>query len=122
MKISLNQTPEFVFVGSAKKAYFLWAGEIIGVLRIDITDSEAGIRLVAITEEFQRGGHGTNMMRAAEQFSLAQLDTTKKLCLSLNVAKDAIGFYEKIGYVVDDPKNWVEKECPRMVRYLYSQK
>ena len=94
-------------------------GQVIGVLRVDITDQEAGFRLVAITEKFQRGGYGTMMMRAAEQFALTHLDTTKKTCFSLNAARDAILFYEKLGYVVDDPKNWVQKKSPRMIRYVY---
>jgi len=110
--------PDEFLEGNHPKIYKL-DGQIIGVLRVDITNQEAGIRLVAITEKFQRCGYGTMMMRAVEQFALSHLDTSRELCFSLNAAKDAIGFYEKLGYEIDDPKNWVEKESPRMIRYVY---
>jgi GNAT superfamily N-acetyltransferase len=48
----------------------LFQGEIIGVVRIDVCESEAWLRRVAIREDIQRHGHGRVLLRLAENFAL----------------------------------------------------
>jgi GNAT superfamily N-acetyltransferase len=75
----------------------LFHGEIIGVVRIDVCESEAWLRRVAIREDLQRQGHGRVLLRLAENFAL------KKNCIGArtNAAAESVGFYERCGYVRD---------------------
>jgi len=75
----------------------LFQGEIIGVLRIDVCESEAWLRRVAIREDLQRQGHGRVLLRLAENFAL------KKNCTGVrtNAAVESVGFYERCRYVRD---------------------
>ena len=75
----------------------LFHGEIIGVVRIDVCESEAWLRRVAIRGDLQRQGHGRVLLRLAENFAL------KKNCTGVrtNAAAESVGFYERCGYVCD---------------------
>ena len=76
----------------------LFQGDIIGVVRIDVCESEAWLRRVAIREDLQRQGHGRFLLRLAENFAL------KKNCTEVrtNAAVESVGFYERFGYVPDN--------------------
>jgi|GEM_PF-472928 len=112
-----NDHPDEFLDNHYPKIYKL-DGIVIGVVRVDILEQEAGFRLVAILEECRGKGYGTMMMADAEKFALANSQSGELSCLSLNAVKDAVGFYEKLGYVLDDPESWVEPESPRMVKIL----
>ena len=75
----------------------LFQGEIIGVVRIDVCESEAWLRRVAIREDLQRQGLGRVLLRLAENFAL------KKNCTGVrtNAAVESVGFHERFGYVRD---------------------
>lgn len=67
---------------------------VIGVVRIDVSESVAWLRRVAIDENFQRMGHGRVLLQLAEVFAEAQgCDETRS-----NAAVEAVGFYERCGY------------------------
>jgi GNAT superfamily N-acetyltransferase len=72
-------------------------GDIIGVIRVDVRESEAWLRRVAIREDLQRQGHGRALLRLAENFAL------KKNCTEVrtNAAVESVGFYERCGYMRD---------------------
>jgi len=69
-------------------------GEPIGVIRVDISGTQAIFRRVAIREDFQRLGHGRVLLALAESFAQS------KGCnhISSEVAHDAVGFYQRCGY------------------------
>ena len=115
-----NDHPDEYLENNHPKIYKL-DGNTIGVVRIDMEEQEAGFRLVAILEEYQGKGYGSKLMRSAEIFALENSLTEELECLSLNAAQEAIGFYEKLGYIVDERKNWVEPEYPRMIKNVYSR-
>jgi GNAT superfamily N-acetyltransferase len=75
----------------------LYRGEIIGVLRIDVSGGVAMLRRVAIRDDLQRLGHGRVLLRLAEDFAKA------KGCdeIRSNAAVEAVGFYERCGYSRD---------------------
>src|SRR6185503_17795256 len=75
----------------------LYRGEVIGVLRIDIDGTVAWLRRVAIRDDLQRAGHGRVLLRLAEGFAKS------KGCKQMrsNAAVEAVGFYERCGYVRD---------------------
>ena len=77
----------------------LFHGDPVGVVRIDIEGTTALLRRVAIREEVQRRGHGRALIVLAEQF--AQEQGCRRL--ASHVAVDAVGFYEKCGFTVDEP-------------------
>jgi GNAT superfamily N-acetyltransferase len=70
----------------------------IGVLRVDLDNETAWFRRVAVDEEYQKQGYGTKMIEAAITFARA------KGCglVRSNVARDAVGFYEKVGFTYVD--------------------
>lgn len=73
---------------------FFLDGQPIGVIRIDILRPYGAMRRVAITEAHQRQGHGTHLMRLAEDFA-------RHMGCSIagsHVDREAIGFYERLGY------------------------
>jgi len=91
-------------------------GVAIGVIRIDLTrvTREAGFRRVAIIESQQGRGYGRELLRLAEEFAVENGYRN----FWANVAKDAIGFWEKLGYSLDPghPRN--NPEFPRMVKQI----
>jgi GNAT superfamily N-acetyltransferase len=76
---------------------FLYRGEIIGVLRIDVSGHVAMLRRVAIRDDLQRLGHGRVLVRLAEEFAKAEGCDE----MHSNAAVEAVGFYERCGYVRD---------------------
>jgi len=75
----------------------IYEGDVIGVIRIDISASVAWLRRVAIREDLQQLGHGRVLLRLAEAFSKAKACTEVRS----NAAIEAVGFYERCGYVRD---------------------
>lgn len=75
----------------------LYRGEIIGVLRLDVSDRVAWLRRVAIREDLQRVGHGRVLLKLAETFAKAQGCNE----LRTNAAVEAVGFYERCEYARD---------------------
>jgi GNAT superfamily N-acetyltransferase len=75
----------------------LYKGDVIGVMRLDVSAAAAWLRRVAIREDLQRAGHGTVLLRLAENFARAQA------CIEMrtNAAVEAVGFYERCGYARD---------------------
>lgn len=88
--------------------------QAIGVIRIDLPDQteEAVFRRVAIVPEHQRQGHGTTLMREAEAFAAAH----NRTMFIANVARDAVPFYEKLGYVLDPDPSQSDPSNPRMIK------
>jgi GNAT superfamily N-acetyltransferase len=72
-------------------------GTGIGVIRVDIEGTTATFRRVAIQEGQQRSGHGRALISLAESFAR---NNGCNLIYSF-VAPDAVGFYEKCGFVFD---------------------
>lgn len=73
---------------------FLYEGEVIGVIRIEVGEKAAWFRRVAIREDLQRLGHGRVLLRLAEAFAKVE-GCTEVRC---NAAVDATGFWERCGY------------------------
>ena len=71
------------------------AGDVIGVIRIDISANVAWLRRVAIREDLQRVGHGRVLLRLVEAF--AKVEGCNEV--RSNAAVEAVGFYERCGYV-----------------------
>src|SRR6185295_19671074 len=73
-------------------------GVTTGVIRVDIRDRVARFRRVAVREDLQRTGHGRVLISLAEHFA------QNKGCNEVrsNVAHDAVGFYERCGYSLDN--------------------
>ena len=76
---------------------FLYKGEVIGVIRIEIGETAAWFRRVAIRDDVQRLGHGRVLLRLAEAFAEAK----GSMEVRCNAAVDAVGFYERCGYSID---------------------
>ena len=76
---------------------FRYRSDAIGVIRIDIEEDLAIFRRVAIREDRQRLGHGTQLMRLAERFAQGHGCTH----LYSYVDADAISFYERCGFQRD---------------------
>lgn len=76
----------------------------IGTARLDTRSSDTGVvRLVSITHTEQGKGYGRLLMNALEEF--AREKGFAKLLL--NSAQEAVGFYERLGYV---PESWDSTE------------
>lgn len=74
-------------------------GEPVGTTRLDVRpDDSAVLRLVAVARESQGRGHGRELARQVER--LARDRGIGKLLV--NAAPDAVGFYERLGFVRDD--------------------
>ena len=91
----------------------LYRDEIIGVVRIDIRHEVAWMRRVAVHQDLQRRGHGRVLLQLAEQF--ARECQCKEL--RSNVASDAIGFYERCGYSLEQSTQ-ISDESPLMQKKL----
>ncbi|HEX5887740.1 MAG TPA: GNAT family N-acetyltransferase [Pyrinomonadaceae bacterium] len=75
----------------------LYKGDIIGVLRLDVSETVALLRRVAIREDLQLRGHGRVLVRLTEVFAKAEGCHE----LRTNAAVEAVGFYERCGYTQD---------------------
>jgi GNAT superfamily N-acetyltransferase len=77
-----------------------WNGRPIATTRLDVRKSGfAMVRLVAVVKAEQRRGHGRALAARTEAFARARGVTR----LLVNAAADAVGFYERIGFV---PEVW----------------
>ena len=93
----------------------LYQGDVaVGAIRIDLLpDHETGIfRRVAIQKDWQRQGLGRTLMEQAEAFALSHGCPI----FVANVARDAIGFYLKLGYQFDEGSDALNQENPRMTK------
>src|SRR5262245_2029434 len=99
-----NHYPLLLFVGE----------EAVGVIRVDLDPetSQAIFRRVAIREDRQRQGHGIALMQRAEEFAVAR-GCSK---FTANVALDAVAFYRKIGYRLDEESAGSDPRSPRMTK------
>jgi GNAT superfamily N-acetyltransferase len=90
----------------------LYRGEIIGVVRIDISEAVAWLRRVAIREDLQHLGHGRVLLRLAESFAI------KKGCAEMrtNSALEAHGFYKRCDYALDDSRDSPVNSVPLVKR------
>ncbi len=81
-------------------------GEVVGTLRIDLLDeARAALRLVAIRPDRQRRGHGSALLRLAEDF--IRRHGRRRAVVHGNAA--AIGFYFDHGYV---ERPWDDDAAP----------
>jgi GNAT superfamily N-acetyltransferase len=85
----------------------LLSGEPIGVARLDIAGFAGIARMVGILFEHQRQGHGRMMGNLIDAEAVRQRLTE----LRVNAYKDAVGFYEKLGW---SPKIWDAVELSRL--------
>jgi GNAT superfamily N-acetyltransferase len=69
-------------------------GAPIGMVRLDFRGTTAVVRLVAITPNLQRQGHGSVLDRLVAETARARGVSM----LVVNSAPDAVGFYEKLGW------------------------
>jgi GNAT superfamily N-acetyltransferase len=76
----------------------LHRGDAVGVIRIDISGDDAIFRRVAIRQPVQRLGHGRALLSLAQEFAAAHGCRR----LTSHVAPDAVPFYEKCGFSVED--------------------
>jgi GNAT superfamily N-acetyltransferase len=75
----------------------IYNGDIVGVLRLDVSETVAWLRRVAVREDLQRQGHGRILLRVAEVFAKEHgCDEVRT-----NAAVEAVGFYERCGYARD---------------------
>jgi GNAT superfamily N-acetyltransferase len=84
--------PLVLLYGDATRA------RVIGVIRVDVSETVAWFRRVAIREDLQRLGHGRELLRLAEDFAKAQGCSEVRS----NAAVEAVGFYERCGYARDE--------------------
>ena len=73
----------------------LWIdGQVVGVIRVDITGAVATFRRVAIREDLQRRGHGRRLLAEAERFARSHA------CVRVesHVDRGAVAFYERCGF------------------------
>lgn len=75
----------------------LYKNVVVGVVRVDVCETVAWLRRVAIREDLQRQGHGRVLVRLAEAF--AKAEGCNKI--RTNAAVEAVGFYERCGYARD---------------------
>lgn len=68
----------------------------VGVIALEVDGTVAWLRRVAIRENLQREGHGRLLVELAMQAARDRGCTVARS----NVATDAVGFYEKLGFVV----------------------
>ncbi|MFK0382853.1 GNAT family N-acetyltransferase [Agrobacterium sp. NPDC090273] len=77
-------------------------GTPVGTVRLDLDDAQAGVgivRLVAVLPEYQRRGVGSAMMQRLQSFAA----TKGAQRLDVHAARNAVPFYEKLGWHVIDP-------------------
>lgn len=91
----------------------------IGTTRLDELGAGRGVvRLVAIRQGLQRCGHGRQLSAMVEELAI-RLDIG---ILYVNAARDAVGFYEKMGW---QPFSWdpgelrnIAEDCMQMIKRL----
>jgi GNAT superfamily N-acetyltransferase len=97
-------------------------GVSIGTVRIDLSDNKAWFRLVALIESFQGKCFGSKLMKIAEQFAIEQsklkFPKMRLKKFSINSAKEATGFYEKIGYETARPADWIYPDHSLMTKMI----
>ena len=76
----------------------LYKDTVIGVIRVDISQTAAWFRRIAIREDLQRHGHGRVLLQLAEDFAKAHGCSE----IRSNAAVEAVGFYERCGYTRDE--------------------
>ncbi len=86
----------------------LYRDTVIGVIRIDVSAQVAWFRRVAIREDLQQLGHGRALLQLAEDFAKAQGCSEVRS----NAAVEAVGFYERCGYVRDHSANAPTNSVP----------
>ena len=92
----------------------------IGTTRLDDLNDGCGVvRLVAITDDFQRSGHGRQLSSLVEKYARGLGIKT----LYVNAAPEALGFYEKLGwkyYEWDaEELSGIAEDCRQMRKILY---
>ncbi len=75
----------------------LYQGVVVGVIRVEVSETVAWFRRVAIREDLQRLGHGRVLLQLAEAFAKAEGCNEVRS----NAAVEAVGFYECCGYSRD---------------------
>ena len=79
---------------------FMEDGEPRGTARVDfLGHGRAGVRLVAIDMGNQGRGLGRKMMALVERYSADR----NAMVLEVNSAPEAVGFYERLGWIMIDP-------------------
>ncbi|HZN06729.1 MAG TPA: GNAT family N-acetyltransferase [Pyrinomonadaceae bacterium] len=86
----------------------LYKDVVIGVIRIDVSETVARLRRVAIREDLQRRGHGRALLQLAEDFAKAHGCSEVRS----NAAVEAIGFYERCGYGRDESRSGPPNSVP----------
>jgi GNAT superfamily N-acetyltransferase len=90
----------------------------IGVVRLDLKGKIAVVRLVAVVPEEQRKGHGRKLDALVEAEARSRGVTT----LRVNAARDAVGYYEKMGWrqaVWDKSElTGLARDCVQMIKQL----
>ena len=72
---------------------------VIGVVRIDEIDAQrVGLRMIAVRDDVQRGGHGRAMLALAEEQARAEGRSE----VIINAHLTAVGFYLKLGYAAGE--------------------
>lgn len=72
----------------------------VGVIRVDVREKVAWLRRVAVREDCQRSGHGRVLLKLSEAFA-GDLGCEEVVS---NVNAEAVGFYERCGYVRDESR------------------
>src|SRR4030095_14369701 len=96
----------------------VYSGQPIGVVRIDIDRTTALLRRVAIRADVQRLGHGRALIALAQRFAEGHGCTA----LASFVAPDAVGFYQRCGFAVDDSREPSERSSVFMTKSVRSSR
>ena len=91
----------------------------IGTTRLDdFKNGYAAVRLVAISEDFQRSGHGRRLSSLVEEYARSLGIKT----LYVNAAPEALGFYKKLGWEFfewdADELTGIAEDCRQMRKIL----
>ena len=94
----------------------VYRGEPVGVVRIDIDGTTALLRRVAIRSDVQRVGHGRALVSLAQRFA----EEAGCATLASFVAPDAVGFYRRCGFAIEDNREPSERTSVFMTKRLRS--
>ena len=73
--------------------------QVIGVARLQFnSDDEAQIRYMAVAGAYQRQGIGRDLINAMEIYA----EESGRRNIVLNAREPAVGFYQKLGYSVEE--------------------
>jgi ribosomal protein S18 acetylase RimI-like enzyme len=90
----LRVTPEWFLVAER-------AGRVVGTCMVGYEGHRGWINYLAVLPEHRRGGHGRALMEAAEK--ILRDAGCAKINLQVRTGnKEAVAFYERIGFTVDD--------------------